>query len=61
MIKKEFVGLNKNKAAKKAIDYWYKNFLNIITLRDFLIKCTWKKEGGETIVIYRGPAPPINK
>lgn len=61
MIRKEFVGLNKTKAVKRAMDFWYRNFLNVVKLKDFLANCTWKKESGEVIVIYRGPAPPIKK
>jgi len=61
MIIKQFVGLDKNKAARRALDYWYKNFLDVLTLKDFISKCSWRQGEGEVIVTYRGPEPPIKK
>jgi len=59
MFAKEFVGLNKTKAVRRAMDFWYKNFLNVLTLKEFFSKCTWRKGRGEIIITYRGSAPPL--
>lgn len=61
MIIKTFIGLDKGKATKRVLDYWYRNFLNTLTLKEFLSKCTWRREGSEIVIIYRGSAPKIKK
>jgi hypothetical protein len=58
MIKVEFIALDRQKAVRKALDYWYKNFYGHCTMLDFVHKCTWKKDGRDYFVIYRGPKPP---
>lgn len=59
MIKIEFMALERQKAVRKALNYWYKNFYGQCTLADFVEKCTWKKIGREYIVTYKGPNPKI--
>lgn len=53
-----FVGLSKNRAVRKAMDFWYKNFRNFKVLKDFFSYCSLVKRGVEFIVVYRGPKPP---
>ena len=57
MIKVEFVGLNKSKAIRKALDFWYKKLFGILTLEEFAEMCTWKKVDMGYIVNYKGPKP----
>jgi hypothetical protein len=61
MIKKEFVGLTKNSVVRKALSFWYKEYKDYWTLRDFLAKCTYREESNEVVIIFRGPAPPKKK
>lgn len=56
MIVKEFTGLDKTKAGKRALDFWYKNFLDLLTLKEFFSKCTWRKGGDGVIITYKGPS-----
>jgi len=58
VIEVEFVALSRQKAVRKALDYWFKKFYGHCTLIDFVRKCTWKKSGRDYVVIYRGPKPP---
>lgn len=57
MIVKTFIGINKQKAVRRAMDYWYRYFKDDCALIKFLSRCAWKKKGKDYIVIYRGPAP----
>ena len=57
MIVKNFIGSDKQRAIRKALNYWYKNFVDNCTMVEFFSRCVWKKEGVNFIVIYRGPAP----
>jgi len=59
MIKKEFIGLDKNKALRKALDFWYKNFREEISLKNFISYCSCRIQGIDTIITYRGPAPGV--
>ena len=49
---KEFVALDKRKALRLALDYWYRNFAGKVTLTEFVAHCTWKKVGTDYIVTY---------
>lgn len=51
---KEFVALDKRKALRKALDYWYRNYAGKRSLAEFLSCCTWKRDGIEYVVIYYG-------
>jgi len=57
MIVKTFTALEKKKAIKKMLDYWYKYFKDDCALIKFFSKCTWKKQDDEYFIIYRGPEP----
>lgn len=48
----EFVALDKRKALRLALDYWYRNLSNDLKLAEFIKCCAWKKEGIEYIVVY---------
>ena len=61
MIKVEFVGLIRSKAIRKALSFWYKEYKDYWTLKEFLSRCTWKQGENETVVVFRGPAPSKNK
>lgn len=50
----KFVDLSKNKAFRRAIDFWYKNLKDEKTLKDFLLLCSLEKIGIEYIVSYWG-------
>jgi hypothetical protein len=51
----EFTGISKNKVVKKAMDYWYKNISNNLSLHDFFVKCSIRKdEIGYTIKFKKG-------
>lgn len=54
---KKFIGRDKTRASRKLLDYWYRNFLNIFTIKEFLSMCVWKCN---KVIIYRGP-PPSNR
>lgn len=58
MIKVEFVGLDKQKAVRRALDFWYRKLFGTLTLEEFIKKCTWKKLDRDYVVTYRGPKPP---
>lgn len=49
---KQFVALDKRKAFRLALDYWYRNCAGKVSLQDFSSRCAWKKEGVEYIVTY---------
>jgi hypothetical protein len=53
MNKIEFVGLTKNNAIRRALDYWYKKMSSSQTLKEFLTKCTWEKTDIGFTIIYR--------
>lgn len=57
MIKVEFVGLNKSRAIRKSLSFWYRKMFGFLTLEEFMKRCTWKKEDKDYVVIYRGPEP----
>jgi len=61
MIEKKFIALEKNRAVRKALDFWYRNFKDTCSLKNFLIRCRWKKEGNDFVIIYRGIAPLVKK
>lgn len=54
---KEFIGRDKTRASRKLLDYWYRNFLGIFTIKKFLSMCVWKDSNNEVIIIYHGPPP----
>jgi len=56
-IVKEFVDLTLHKAARRALTFWYKNYIGDCNLLDFLRRCTWREEKVGFKVIYRGPEP----
>lgn len=58
MIKVTFIDLDKRKAFRKTLDFWYKNFSSARPLREFLLSCSWRKEGRNYIVTYCGPPVP---
>lgn len=49
---REFVALSKNKVIRKAINFWYQNFSNDMSLKDFFSKCIIKKINNEFIIRY---------
>ena len=51
---KEFVALDKRKALRKALDYWYRNYVGQHSLAAFLACCAWKRDGVEYIVTFYG-------
>jgi hypothetical protein len=53
MIIKRFVASNKRRAVRKAIDFWYKEHKDDITLLDFLAMCGWKKTDLGVVVTFR--------
>jgi len=55
MIVKNFAASTLQKAARKALDFWYKEYFDRCTLIEFLHKCTWKRVKGGFIVVYKGP------
>ncbi|MHA2216323.1 MAG: hypothetical protein ACXACY_10315 [Candidatus Hodarchaeales archaeon] len=61
MVAIKFVGLNKRKVAKKALDFWYRKYRDNYTLVDFFSKCVLKIEGSDFTITYIGPSPPYNK
>jgi hypothetical protein len=57
MIVKTFTDLDKNKATKKMLDYWYNNFRDDCVLVKFFNMCSWIKSEDTYLVTYRGPEP----
>lgn len=57
MIIKEFVGVELNKAVRRALSFWYSKLSRKCSLMDFVEKCSWKKCDKGYVVIYRGPGP----
>jgi hypothetical protein len=58
-----FRGHDDRRAARRALDFWYRRMKDQISLMDFLRCCRRgcaKDAQGELIsfVVYRGPAPP---
>jgi hypothetical protein len=53
----EFVDSTLRKAARRALTFWYKNYIGDSDLLDFLRRCTWRREKTGFKVIYRGPEP----
>lgn len=49
----EFFGADRARAFRRAIDYWYKNLRNEITLNEFAKKCVWKEAEKGILVIFR--------
>ena len=57
-----FRGLDDRRAARRALDFWYRRMRDQMSLMDFLGRCrrgSAKDARGESIrfVVYRGPAP----
>lgn len=50
MIEREFIGRDKARAVRKAMDFWYRHFRDRMTLRKFLSHCTWRQEERGIIV-----------
>ena len=48
----EFTAFSKRRVIKKIISYWYKELYNIITPKQFVLDCVYKKIGLKHIVIY---------
>jgi hypothetical protein len=67
MVMYVFLGLNEAKAARKAIDFWYRRLRDQMSLMDFLKRCrrgSGKRPGSEStdfFVVYRGPSPAARK
>ncbi len=53
----EFYGLSKRSVFKKALDFWYKELRDKMTLNDFAKHCVWKLGQDHYVVIYKGPDP----
>lgn len=48
-MEKKFIGQDKIRTTRKALDFWYKNCRNIITLKEFILDC---KRIDDKIIIY---------
>lgn len=57
MIVKTFIGRDKSRAIRKALDFWYRFYKDDVPMIKFFSRCTWKKKENNFFVIYRGPAP----
>ena len=61
MFVREFKDRDKTRAARKALDFWYRRFKDQMILKEFLLQCTWKKEEKEVVITYRGFFPRQKK
>jgi hypothetical protein len=59
LIKKKFIGRDKNKVLRKVLYFWYRYFKDTCDLKDFILKCKWGMEGKEHVIVYSG-SPPTN-
>ena len=67
MVMYVFLGLTEQKAARRAIDFWYRRLRDDMSLMGFLKRCrrgSGKKKGSKVtdfFVVYRGPSPKPRK
>lgn len=54
MIITKFIDKELHRAARKALDFWYKKMRDECTLLDFIENCSWRKSGSVYVVTYRG-------
>lgn len=54
MFVREFTGRDRTRAAKKALDFWYRHLRDAMFLKEFLSQCTWRKEESGVVITYRG-------
>lgn len=57
MIKKEFVALDRQKATRKVLDFWYRNYAKKCTLKVFSERCVGRQKEKQYVITYVGPAP----
>lgn len=61
-----FRGFDDRRAARRALDFWYRRMRDQMSLMDFLGYCrrgSGKDASGEAIcyIVYRGPAPSAHQ
>lgn len=54
MFVRKFTGRDKTRAARKALDFWYRHLRDAMFLKEFLSRCTWRKEENGVVITYRG-------
>ena len=61
MIIRKFEALDKTRAIRKALDYWYKYYRDDLKLKDFISYCTGIKEEKQYIITFIGPPVKAKK